>query len=252
MGRRATWVWDRPAPEELLSWVRTEQVEHVFLGVGKDLRDSAEEMWAHVVVELMHRHGVRVSALGGDLGWVGDASAALTWQRAVTGTRLFDGVHLDVEVWTHPDWSSRPSALGAAYLFMLQRLVAEGPLPIEADIAFHLHEVPGDSGESLETEVMSVVDAVTVLSYRNTVTGPDSITAVARSALSSAAKAGIPCRLAVETRDLGPDPVSRKQTFHGLGRAALDEALSEVDRALEDEEAYAGMAVHDLAHWRRL
>ncbi len=118
--------------------------------------------------------------------------------------RLFDGVHLDVEVWTHPDWSSRPRPLGAAYLFMLQRLVAEGPLPIEADIAFHLHEVPGDSGESLETEVMSVVDAVTVLSYRNTVSGPDSITEVARlgARLGGAGRDSVPPR----RRDPGPRP----------------------------------------------
>ncbi len=252
MALRATWVWDRPAPEDLLSWVLAEGVGDVFLGVSRDMEDSADGMWARVVVELMHRHGVRVSALGGDLSWITDASSALAWQRAIVATRLFDGVHLDVEVWAHPDWTTRPRPLGAAYLFLLQHLARESPLPIEADIAFHLHEVPGDSGASLEAEVMTVVDAVTVLSYRNTATGPDSITGVAASALASAGEAGIPCRLAVETQDLGTDPVARKQTFHGLGKAALDQALRDVDRELVDAPAYAGVAVHDYQHWRLL
>ena len=99
---------------------------------------------------------------------------------------------------------------------------------------------------------MSVVDAVTVLSFRNTVTGPDSITDVAASALASAGAAGIPCRLAVETQYLGPDEVARKQTFYGLGKPALDHALAEVEQILENDPAYAGMGVHDYEHWRLL
>ena len=96
---------------------------------------------------------------------------------------------------------------------------------------------------------MTVLDAVTVLSYRNTVTGPDSITDVAASALASADTAGIPCRLAVETQDLGPDPVARKQTFHGLGKAALDHALGEVDR---DARRRAGVRRDGRARLRAL
>jgi hypothetical protein len=252
MAPRATWVWEQPDPEALLAWVRAEHVREVFLGVGTCVADPDQGMWAHLVVELMHRHGVRVTALGGDVGWLKDTQSAITWQRAVAGTRLFDGIHLDVEVWTHPEWTTRPRPLGAAYVFLLQTLAKDSALPIEADVAFHLHKVPGDSGETLEAEVMEVLDAVTVLSYRNTVTGPDSITDVAASALASAAKAGIPCRLAVETQYLGPDLVSRKQTFHGLGKAALDHALGEVDQILVNDPAYAGMGVHDYEHWRAL
>ncbi len=252
MAPRATWVWTRPDPEDLLSWVQAERVAHVFLGVGKDIGHSPEGVWARAVVELMHRHGVTVAALGGDLGWLTETCAALDWQRAVTAAQLFDGVHLDVEVWTHPQWTSQPRPLGAAYLRLLRRLVADGTLPIEADIGFHLNQVPGDSGASLEVDVMHVVDAVTVLSYRNTVTGPDSMTGVATSALASAAEAGISCRLAAETQNLGTDPVARKQTFYGLGKAALDQALAEVDRTLAEHHVYAGVAVHDYEHWRLL
>jgi hypothetical protein len=136
---------------------------------------------------------------------------------------------------------------------MLRRLLAdEGSLPLEADIAFHLHLVSTDSADNLETAVMRLLSAVTVLSYRNTVTGPDSITEVAASAVRSAASVGIPCRLAVETQYLGPDPVSRKQTFHGLGKGVLDAALSELDGLYVDNPTYAGMAVHDYEHWLEL
>jgi len=225
----------------------------VYLGVGPDIDDTPDREWAQAVVELGQQDGVRVAALGGDVGWVFDPDEAINWQRAVVRTGLFDRVHVDVEVWKLDDWRARPIELGASYLRMLSCLLAvEGSLPLEADIAFHLHRVSTASGDTLETAVMRLVDAVTVLSYRNTVTGADSITDVAASALRSAASVGIPCRLAVETQYLGPDDVSRKQTFHGLGKNALDAALSELDRLHVDNPTYAGMAVHDYRNWRAL
>ena len=62
----------------------------------------------------------------------------------------------------------------------------------------------------------------------------------------------MPCRLAVETRFLGTDPVSQKQTFWGQGPTALVQALIGVDAALAGHPSYAGTAVHDEAGWRAL
>lgn len=221
------------------------------MGVGARL-GSVDLDWIRTVVGSLHRHGVRVAALGGHKSWVGNPDPALAWQEAVLATGLFDGVHLDIEVWDRADWPNIPSPDIAAYLALLRRLRAACPLHLEADIAFHLHEVPMAPGVSLDIEVMRMVNAVTVLSYRNTVTGADSITDVAAPALRSAASVGIPCRLAVETKYLGRDPVSRKQTFHGLGQEALNRALSDVDRSLIANPTYAGMGVHDFKHWREL
>jgi hypothetical protein len=195
---------------------------------------------------------VWVAALGGDTAWIGNPEPALAWQRAVVATGLFDGVHLDIEVWDRADWPNIPAADVAAYLALLGVLAADRRLPLEADIAFHLHLVPTATRDSLQTAVMRVVDAVTVLSYRNFVTGPDSIIDISASARAEAQRLSVPCRLAVETKYLGPDPVSRKQTFHGLGKRALNGALSRVDGILENDPTYAGMAVHDYEHWVKL
>jgi hypothetical protein len=225
-------------------------VDQVYVAVGGTL--PYDDAWVRRVVGLLHGEGVRVSALGGDPAWVDSAGPALEWHRAVVASGLFDALHLDVEVWAHPEWRIRPRELGAAYLRLLRELREVSALPLEADLAFHLHQVPTASGQHLERAAMGVLSAATVLSYRHRVSGPDSITDVAASALSSASDAGIPCRLGVETRDLGPDPVARKQTFHGLGRPALDRALAEVDRTLAGVSSYAGMSVHDYTHWRLL
>ncbi len=249
---RATWVWERPPPRDLIAWGRSQGLRELFVAVRAGEQTPADRAWLRSVVERAHVHGIRVAALGGDKGWVDDPAAALSWLQTVLSARLFDGVHVDVEVWDHAGWKTRPVELGAAFVELLRQLAEASPLRLEADIAFHLHTVSTTSGETLESAVMQVVDAVTVLSYRNTVSGPDSITDVARSAVTTASRRGVPCRLAVETKDLGPDPVARKQTFHGLGRAALDHALTDVDGRLVDVAVYRGVAVHDYDHWQKL
>lgn len=246
------WVWDKPQPADLLTWVRDQEVAEIFLRVGPDFSATGDLQWVRSVVALMTRHGVRVAAAGGATEWVDDPSPALAWQRAVVGTGLFERIHFDIEVWARDDWVGDQLELGAAYLSLLRSLRAACPLRLEADIAFHLHEVPTVTGDSLQAAVMRVVDAVTVLSYRNTVTGPDSITAVAASAAEEARRLSVPCRLAAETKYLGADPVSRKQTFHGMGPSALERALDQVDDLMVPNAMYAGMAVHDHERWRAL
>ena len=115
-------------------------------------------------------------------------------------------------------------------------------------MSFWLHEHTV-GGRPADEAVMDVVDAVTVMSYRDTATGPDSITGVAGAALASARTLGRPVRLAVETRFLGDDPVAAKQTFHGATQRQLDRALADVDAALAGHPTYAGIAVHDHAGW---
>ena len=249
---RATWVWERPPPRDLIAWVRGQDVRELFVAVRAGVQTPADLAWLRSVVQRAHVHGIRVAALGGDPGWVDDPEPALTWLQRVLATRLFDGVHVDVEVWDHDDWEERPVELGTAFVGLLRQLQDASPLRLEADIAFHLHTVSTASGESLESAVMRVVDAVTVLSYRNTVSGPDSITDVARSAVTTASRRGVPCRLAVETKDLGADPIV---TQADLPRARQGRPRPRPGRRrprLVDVAVYRGLAVHDYDHWRAL
>lgn len=249
---RATWVWTRPLPSTLVSWALRQGVDELFVSVRADLPTSPDLVWVRSVVTRAHAAGVRVAALGGDAAWMDRPADALAWQRAVLSTGLFDGIHLDIEPWVRADWDARREELVAAYVAVLRRLASATPLPVEADLAFWLHEIRAPSGRPLDETVIRLVDAVTVLSYRRRVSGSDGITGLGAHALATATRLHKPCRLAVETNYLGDDEVSRKQTFHGLGRAALTRALRLVDAAEAGTPSYRGVAVHDVAGWRAL
>ncbi len=267
--KRSVWVWpvidtsvgrhrseatpdERPVPEELVGWAQEHGVGEMFLGIGPEPHTVADLDWARAVVELARPTGLRVAALGGDSDWIDAPADALAWLRVVVGAGIFDGVHLDLEPWSHSDWIVRRDELVRAYLHLLRRVGSVCPLPLEVDLAHWLHEVPSANGGGLDAAVMRIVDAVTVLSFRNTVTGRDSIAEIAAPQLATATRLGIPCRLAVETNYLGPDPVSRKQTFHGLDRTALNSALTTIDAMQAATPAYNGVAVQDFVGWQRL
>ena len=248
--QRAMWVWDRPPPRSLVSFARDRGVQDLFVAVPADVADSSG--WYRDLRSRTRSAGIRMHALGGDPSWIDRPAAALTWQRNVLETGLFDGAHLDVEPWQHPGWESERDAVVAGYLDLLGGLAADTALPVEADVAFWLDQVATGQGGRLDEAVLARVDAVTVMSYRDTATGPDSITAVAAATLDAAVRAGKPARLAVETNFLGSDPVATKQTFYGQTRTELAAVLAEVDFANAGQSGYRGVAVHDRAGWTAL
>ena len=135
-----------------------------------------------------------------------------------------------MEPWRHPAWDTDRAGVVARYLALLDRVGAATGLPVEVDVAWWLHTVDSAEGP-LDVAIARRVDRMTAMTYRDTVTGTDSITDLGRQVLATAAAARVPCRLAVETRFLGTDPVCQKQTFWGQGPTVLSRALAGVDAA---------------------
>jgi hypothetical protein len=249
--QRATWVWTRPAVKTLVSWAVKQRINELFVHVAPGFSTTSDRAWVASVSAQAHASGVKVSALGGDAAWIDSPATAVSWAREAAGTGLFDGLHLDVEPWVRADWDSNQAGVVAAYLAVLRQVEAATPLRLEADVAFWLWQVPSASGP-LDAAVLDIVDAITVMSYRNFPTGPNSITDIGAHELATAAAKGRPCRLAVETNDLGSDAVSKMQTFYGSTQRRLANALATVDSVEAGVTSYAGVAVEDQAGWVRL
>src|SRR4029450_7838227 len=79
---------------------------------------------------------IRLTALGGDSSWATDHQAALNWQRTVLRTGVFDGIHLDVEPYLAPGWTTALQATQKSHLAMLDKVRAGSTLPLEADVPF--------------------------------------------------------------------------------------------------------------------
>jgi hypothetical protein len=102
---------------------------------------------------------------------------------------------------------------------------------------------------NLADEVLKRVKAVTVMSYRDTGTGPNSMVAVGQDWLIRGAAAGKRVRLSAETNPL---PDCGHCTFAEEGTKRLNQELAKVDAATRKAAAFGGIAVHRYGTWRTL
>ncbi|GIJ66641.1 hypothetical protein [Virgisporangium ochraceum] len=239
-GTRAAWVWSWAEPERMVAWSRTQGVRTLFVHVDRDARTNGDAARLLRLRALCDEAGIRLDALGGEPGWALDHTYAFAWRDTVVDLGLFRGLHLDVEPYLLPEWPSPRAVTG--FLDLLDALRG-GNLPLEADVPFWYHTVPVGTG-TLADEVIARVDALTVMSYRDTATG---ILDVASDVLDRAGAAAVPVRLAVETQ-----PLADCAYCSFSQRTVMEAALREVDAAGQRFAAFEGVAVHRYDTWTAL
>lgn len=250
---RAMWVWDVSTPEATVQLALDHGIGQLFVAVPPNLPTSSLLPNIREISQRAGAAGIRVDALGGDPGWVDNASWVVnSWLKPALRTGLFTGVHVDIEPYTTPAWQTDQSGVVTRYLSTLTTLVkAAGTAPLEADIPFWFHEVPAGA-TTLDRAVISRTAGVSVMAYRNTAAGEDGTIALATPALTAATDLGKPARVGQETRYLGDSPVETKQTYYGQTRTAMEVQLGEVGAAFAGLPGYGGIAIHDSVGYAAL
>jgi glutaredoxin len=247
-GTRAMWLWGDQAASDVVTWASTHGVQEIFVHVFPAVMTNGDLPRLRDMRKRADAAKIRLTALGGDGAWTTDHTAALAWQRAVVATGVFSGLHVDVEPYLTAGWTSDLTGTATAYLSLLDKLRAGSRLPVEADVPFWYGQYT-IAGKNLATEVLRRVSAVTVMSYRDTGTGPNSILAISQDWLTRGAAYGKRVRLGAETGALADCPHC---TFAEEGATALGTELAKVDAATRKTYAYAGIAVHRYGTWRAL
>ncbi|WP_157240999.1 hypothetical protein [Catenuloplanes japonicus] len=248
-GARAMWLWSRTEAAEVVPWAAAHGVTELFAYVETNVAATPQLARLAEIRRRADAAGIRLIALNGEPDWVNDPAQAVAWRRAVTATGLFAGLHVDVEPHVLPDWEAGRATLGARYLSMLDRLRDGATLPIEADVAFWYGEVSVTGGGNLAAGILDRVDAVTVMSYRDTATGPNSMYEISRDWLARGAQTGRKVRLGAETAPLGD---CAHCTFAEEGATVLGTRLGALDTAAAGDEAYNGVSVQHYSSWREL
>lgn len=247
-GTRAMWLWgDQPAAD-VVTWAALRGVSEIFVYVSPSVLTNGDLGRLQEMKQRADAGRIRLSALGGDSSWTTDHAAALAWQRTVVTTGIFAGIHLDVEPYLTDGWTAGLQATETSYLSLLDRLRAGSTLPVEADVPFWFGQYR-IGRRNLADEVLKRVKAVTVMSYRDTGTGPNSMLGVSQDWLARGAAAGKRVRLAAETNPL---PDCRYCTFAEEGATRLNRELVKVDAATRRTAAFGGVAVHRYGTWRSL
>jgi len=247
-GTRAMWLWGGEPAAEVVEWAAGQQVSEIFVHVSADVLTNGELARLQEMNEQAAALDIKLRALGGDPGWATDHPAALAWQRAVVSTGIFSGIHIDVEPYLTDGWTQNLQGTQTAFLKLLDKMRTASALPIEADVPFWYGQYKLGR-KNFADEVLRRVNGVTVMSYRDTGTGPNSMLDVSQDWLTRGKTAGKRVRLGAET---GPLADCSYCTFAEEGTAHLDAELSKVDAATRSTAAFAGIAVHHYGSWRSL
>lgn len=243
---RAMWVWDTSDPAGVVALATSRGIGQLYAAVPPNVGTSPQLADLRELVGLADAVGLRVDALGGDVGWVDDPAWVVgNWLKPALATGLFTGVHVDMEPYNTPAWTKSRKTVVKKYLAALDAFqVAAGVTPIEADIPFWFDEVPAN-GSTFDREIMKRTDAVTVMAYRRLADGPDGTIALSANEIRSGAGLGVKVRIGQETNHLGDDPTSVKQTFHGQTLTQMETQLRLVTAAYDGSAGFAGLAIHD-------
>jgi hypothetical protein len=211
------WAWGNPVPAEedarglgepamapaaIAKFAATRQLTDVRLSVPFASNQGAGiPQWVAGSVRALHQSGQRVTALGGDAGWVANPDLATQWMAAAHSVAPFDGVQLDVEPWTaEPDWTTDQGAI-AQYVLLVRQAQASAHglgMTFGLDAPWWLATTPYQSGTALEA-LLPYVDSVSIVSYSDHADGMDGIIAQAWTAVTQTAAAHLPFTIGVQT-----------------------------------------------------
>ncbi|BFH61631.1 hypothetical protein [Paenibacillus azoreducens] len=257
--QKATWVWDtehiRSNPQEVLSFLRKNQVDLVYLQVNTDIPASCYQSF----IKQAAAFGMKVDALDGApewaleskrhkitdfIGWVKD------YQQKAAATEKFHGIHVDIEPHVLANWKTDQADVIRQWQSNILYLRSEADklnLPLAADIAFWLGNYKtADGKQSLSRFVIGQFDSVTIMSYRDTAAA---IHQIAEQELKDAASLGKTAFTAVETR---PSKEGRYISFHGVSLDVMNKQLVQLHDLAKVHPSYAGIAIHDFDGWKDL
>ncbi len=243
---RSMWVWEQPSPE-IVDFAVERGIDVLYLNAAPGF--SSQQGFSEFIA-LANTSGIEVWALAGDPQWAIDSSPMLAWADEVAAFGQFVGLSIDVEPWALSGWSSSKDRrkIIRSYLAGLDAVSNRNALPVNAAVPFWFDDRAYGKRTKLIDEVMRRVDAVSVLAYRDTASGPDGIIELTSYEVQRGAELGVDVVIAVETDAVAPDKV----TFAEEGVAAMEAELALVEAAYAGSPGFAGLAIHHYGSYANL
>ncbi|WP_019639581.1 hypothetical protein [Paenibacillus fonticola] len=243
---------------------------------SRDILDFAAEKqlnWLYVRLDLQQPYssyssfvkqaaaaGIEVHALGGTPTWALEeelprimklVNYVKNYNRTVEGDERFHGIHLDIEPYVLPKWWADPQQVISEWTSNLDTFVRElkkdSNLEASVDLAVWLDKymVTGDD-ISLSKWMIDRMDHVSLMAFRDTATGPNSIEAVTKEEIAFADELVKPIFISVEIK---ASHEGNHITFYEEGAAYMEQELVKLQELLK-YSSFKGTHVHAYTYWK--
>lgn len=261
------WAWDNPVartldargrdyapaePADLVMFCQDRAIQRVFLSAPWAADEGPVGDWFGAATTALQTAGVAVGPLGGDPGWLGEPSLAVTWALTALRSGPSDSIQLDVEPWATPGWPANRDQLCTQWLTLLDGVLAALPAGVSlgVDTPWWLAHEAWEGGTLLDA-ILERVGRVGVVAFSDHAQGPDGIVALAGPAVVAASSAGLPFTVGVET-DTAEVAGGAQFTFIDEGPLVLEQETALVADAFGTLPGYEGVTVEHHRTWRAL
>ncbi|WP_064094464.1 hypothetical protein [Rossellomorea aquimaris] len=261
---KSTWLWNTEElienKDEIITFLKANGVNELYLQINRSVSNEHYQQF----IERASMEHIKVYALDGAATWAtvkGGKSLATffewveNYQHQSNENQQFTGVHLDVEPYLLPGWSSSYKKTVLNYQKMIRDAAIfskSHKLSLGVDIPFWFDEkyFQNEFGKgNLAQWVISETDEVAIMAYRDRAEGPNGIIQLVKNEMDFAFLEGKKVKVGVET---APSSEGGFLTFFEEGQDEMNRQIEIVDRYYSNDLPYHGIAIHHLDSWMKL
>ncbi|KZL90551.1 hypothetical protein [Clostridium magnum] len=255
---RGTWLWNTKSiineGEDIIRFLKDNKYNELYLQVNTDIKKEVYNKF----IENASKNGIGVYALDGNPIWIfKDKRQSLNkffdWVKKYNESSLqnqkFIGIHLDVEPYVLPEWSTKRDILVGNYQdYILYSLteVNKLNLPFAVDVPFWF-DVVNCGKENLAEWVISKVDEINIMAYRDKAYGEGNIIDICKSEMELSKRYNKKLKISVE---IGDTKEGDFITFYQEGTKYMISELDKVNSYYKSLGYNFGFAVHSLDYLR--
>ncbi len=260
----STWLWDTnqivKSPDKILNFLSNNNVKILYLQIDYNLKPDVYRSF----IKKASMKNINVHALGGSPDWVSDngiskQKAFFDWltkfQNTSSANEKFKGIHLDVEPYLNPNYSSNIDRVLENYQVSLLNALNNSNslgLSLYIDIPFWFDGIKYTTKYgtgSLADWIIKNIKNVVIMAYRDTATGDDGIINVVSKELDLGKQYNTTVTIAVETQKSAE---ANYVSFYEEGQNYMNGELDKVYANYKDNPSFGGFAIHHVMSWINL
>ena len=209
------------------------------------------------LIKKLTMNGISAHAMNGASHWVRETgfiydflSLVEAYNQGSAPEESFIGVHFDIEPYTLPEWNVYQASLISQWNAIIQEYTEVSSLinlPVSAAVPFWFYRL----GDDLTQTILNNHDHITVMSYRNTISGANSVVSLLDPLLYTSMAIGGTADIVagLETVKVNEGP---HISFYGSGSDQLRTSIRQLRNMYQNNPVISGIAVHSLTGWMDL
>lgn len=258
---RGTYIWEASqvtddGGDHILAFAKQQKINWLYVRLDLDQPYSSYRSF----VKRAKAQGIEVHAMGGHPIWGKKENRprikrlidyVKNYNAEVEPDERFEGIHLDIEPYTLPEWEANRNTLltewASNIAYFQEETKKDSNLETSADLAVWLDTYPLPGKDISVTEFMiDTLDHVSLMAFRNTAEGSNGISAVVSQEMEIADRLGKRLLISVEMKE---NFEGTHISFHEKGAEEMESQLIKLPDLLSKYKAYKGNLVHAYDYW---